>query len=58
MLSKELMCILTLVMRIMQMVSKGTLLGIFVYKEELIVSSSIANQLYLDKINPKQASKL
>lgn len=32
------------------MTSKWTFLGIFIYKEELIITSCIANQFYLDKI--------
>lgn len=40
------------------MAFKGTLLGKFIYKEELVISSRIANQFYLDKIKPEQVSKL
>ena len=40
------------------MAFKGTLLGIFIYKEELVIGSRIANQFYLDKIKPEQESKL
>jgi hypothetical protein len=44
-------------MRIMQMAFKGTLLGIFIYKEELVIGSRIANQFYLDKIKPEAGVK-
>lgn len=39
------------------MASKRTLLGIFINEEELIISGSIANQFYLDKIKPKLESR-
>jgi hypothetical protein len=42
----------------MQIAFKGTLLGIFIYKEQLVISSCIANQFYLDKIKPDKESKL
>ena len=40
------------------MASEWTFLGIFIYKEKLIMTSCIANQFYLEKINQKQDSKL
>ena len=40
------------------MAFNGTLLGIFIYKEELLLSSRTANQFYLDKIKPEKESKL